>query len=472
MSLPKVSVIVPTYNGADHLRDAIQSVLGQTYPNFELLVVNDGSPDDTDRIIKRFNDPRLVYLVHEQNQGVDAARKTGLEISNGEIIAFLDQDDIFHPEKLAAHVAFLQAHPHIGFSYNSFFNLDHSANTVRDISRPPKNISLNDLVFGFPLPPSVMVLRRDWALREELWDEKTYLRGREIVFCGRLFMAGCQFGMVERVLNYRRYHAGRIFGNLEKKCADERACQDIIFNDARCPSELLDQRDIASSNIYMLWAYVAFAQDEVKLGQQFVRHAVELNPLILQGSPSELTRFFLMYAIDEEHVDHSDLLQEIFNQFPEELSSVLGECDWAIGQGSLLKGIRSIIWGRKENGRFHFEKAQTQHAQLDTFTTQALTTQLMNFEVEFGVEATNNILNDLIPYLKMIGNSRRIKSFKGNYAVNRAFRSYEEGQYKAVPKEVIQAIVADPNYLINRGVLSILFRSSMNLGISNIHIKM
>ena len=89
MSSPKVSVIIPTYGGADHLSEAIQSVLDQTYPHFELFVVNDGSPDNTDEVMAKFADPRLIYRVHAQNQGVDQARKTGLDVSTGDIVAFL-----------------------------------------------------------------------------------------------------------------------------------------------------------------------------------------------------------------------------------------------------------------------------------------------------------------------------------------------------------------------------------------------
>jgi hypothetical protein len=185
--------------------------------------------------------------------------------------------------------------------------------------------------------------------------------------------------------------------------------------------------------------------------------------MILQGNPSELTRFILMYAIDEEHVDHSDLLREIFGQFPEELSSVADECDWAIGEGSLLKGIRSIIWSRKENGRFHFEKARSQNASIDSFAIQFLTTQLLYFETEFGVDATNSVLHELIPFLEQFDGSQNVRAFKGNYSVNRAFRNYQEGQFVSVPKDVLLAIRTDPNYLTNRGVLSILFRSSLNI---------
>ena len=193
MKVPLVSVIIPTYAGADQLGRAIRSVLAQSYTNLELLVVNDASPDHTDDVVAQFDDPRLIYLVHEQNQGVDHARLNALNVSQGEIIAFLDQDDSFHKEKLAEHVRFLEAHPEIGFTYNSYYNLHHSSDAIRDFSRPPREITLTDLVSGFPLPPSVWVMRREWATREEVWDETVHWRGSEITFCGRLMFGGLSF---------------------------------------------------------------------------------------------------------------------------------------------------------------------------------------------------------------------------------------------------------------------------------------
>src|ERR1041385_3866377 len=99
MNSPKVSVIIPTYNHAEYLPEAIQSVLEQTYPDFELLIVNDGSTDHTGEVVQQFTDPRIHYL-EQENRGATAARNTGICASSGELIALLDADDLWHPEKL------------------------------------------------------------------------------------------------------------------------------------------------------------------------------------------------------------------------------------------------------------------------------------------------------------------------------------------------------------------------------------
>jgi glycosyltransferase involved in cell wall biosynthesis len=110
---PLVSVIIPVYNGARHLRDCLESVFAQTYRPFEVIVVDDGSTDESAAIAQSF--PELIYI-HQENQGVAAARNNALEAARGEFFAFLDQDDIWKPEKLRLQVEYLQSHPDLGYT--------------------------------------------------------------------------------------------------------------------------------------------------------------------------------------------------------------------------------------------------------------------------------------------------------------------------------------------------------------------
>lgn len=111
-----VSVVIPCYNCADFLDEAIKSVVAQTYPRIEILVVNDGSSDASAGIIRQWqnviatqgNERSLICLEHEQNRGLPAARNTGIKNASGDLIAFLDADDVWLPEKLTIQVARLR----------------------------------------------------------------------------------------------------------------------------------------------------------------------------------------------------------------------------------------------------------------------------------------------------------------------------------------------------------------------------
>ena len=105
----RVSVVIPTYNRADFLHEAIASVLQQDHPHVELIVVDDGSRDGTAAVVSRFG--TAVQCLWQENRGVSAARNRGVAASTGDLIAFLDSDDLWLPSKVSAQVAYFEAHP-------------------------------------------------------------------------------------------------------------------------------------------------------------------------------------------------------------------------------------------------------------------------------------------------------------------------------------------------------------------------
>lgn len=122
---PLVSVIIPVYNGARYLRAALESVFAQTYRSFEVIVVDDGSVDDSGLIAQSF--PEVRYI-HQTNCGVAAARNHGFEAAQGEFFAFLDQDDLWTPDKLRLQIEYLLSHPEVGFTLTQQkFFLDQGA---------------------------------------------------------------------------------------------------------------------------------------------------------------------------------------------------------------------------------------------------------------------------------------------------------------------------------------------------------
>jgi glycosyltransferase involved in cell wall biosynthesis len=122
-SMPKVSVIIPIYNAEQYISETIRSVLDQTFQDFELLAVDDGSPDKSVEVCQQFTDPR-IKIIRQANRGLSGARNTGIRHAEGEYIAFLDADDIWRPQKLEKHVEHLESRPLVGisFSYSAFIN--------------------------------------------------------------------------------------------------------------------------------------------------------------------------------------------------------------------------------------------------------------------------------------------------------------------------------------------------------------
>ncbi|MEM9513064.1 MAG: glycosyltransferase family A protein, partial [Cyanobacteria bacterium P01_E01_bin.48] len=119
---PRVSVVVPAYNVEDFIADTLRSIFAQTYRDIEILVVIDGSPDQSAEVCRQFDDPRL-HIIEQENRGLAGARNTGIRHARGEYVAFLDGDDMWEPEKIERHVEHLDRCPEVGvsFSRSKFF---------------------------------------------------------------------------------------------------------------------------------------------------------------------------------------------------------------------------------------------------------------------------------------------------------------------------------------------------------------
>lgn len=115
-----VTVLIPVYNGAKYLREAIESILNQTYSNFELLIINDGSTDHSEEIILSYSDPRIRYLSNSINQGLINTLNLGLRSAKGKYIARMDQDDISLPNRIEKQVDFLENNSEIGLVGTAF----------------------------------------------------------------------------------------------------------------------------------------------------------------------------------------------------------------------------------------------------------------------------------------------------------------------------------------------------------------
>lgn len=131
-----VSVIMPIYNVEKFVAEAIHSVLAQTYPHFELIIVNDCSPDKSVEICQGFIDERIRIVHHHENRGLAGARNTGVRHACGEYVAFLDSDDTWHPDKLKEHVKHLDQHADVGLSFSRSAFMDEDGQATKCYQMP------------------------------------------------------------------------------------------------------------------------------------------------------------------------------------------------------------------------------------------------------------------------------------------------------------------------------------------------
>lgn len=135
-----VSIIMPTYNCGRFIAESINSVLSQTYTNWELLIVDDCSADNTAEVVASFKDPRILYQRNEHNSGAAVTRNTALRLAKGKYIAFLDSDDLWMPEKLERQIAFMEKNGY-AFSYTNYEEIDDTSKPTGVNISGPKHIT-------------------------------------------------------------------------------------------------------------------------------------------------------------------------------------------------------------------------------------------------------------------------------------------------------------------------------------------
>ena len=162
---PEVSVIIPTYNRALLLQKAIQSVLDQTFQDFEIIVVNNYSIDNTIEVVRSFNDKR-IKIINIRNEGIIArSRNRGLKESQGNYIAFLDSDDLWLPEKLEKQVELLDSNKELGLVYSDSYIIDEEdnfeKNTYSQNFKPFRGNVLNELLYNNFIPLLTAIIRKE-----------------------------------------------------------------------------------------------------------------------------------------------------------------------------------------------------------------------------------------------------------------------------------------------------------------------
>ena len=136
-----VSIIMPSYNTDKYIAESIESVLSQTYQNWELIIVDDCSTDNTDTVVQKFiNDSRILYFKNKHNNGAAFSRNYGLKVAKGKWIAFLDSDDLWTPDKLEKQIEFM-INGNYHFSYTNYIEIDDKSNPLNVFITGPQKIS-------------------------------------------------------------------------------------------------------------------------------------------------------------------------------------------------------------------------------------------------------------------------------------------------------------------------------------------
>lgn len=155
-----VSIIMPTYNCAKFIKETIESVLNQTYENWELVIVDDCSNDNTEEIVESFNDKRIKYHKLEKNRGAAVARTTAMKMAIGNYMAFLDSDDLWKKEKLEKQLEFMKKNNY-NFTCTAYEQIDEEGNKLNKVIKTKKKANYNRILLDCPVGNSTVMYNVD-----------------------------------------------------------------------------------------------------------------------------------------------------------------------------------------------------------------------------------------------------------------------------------------------------------------------
>lgn len=198
----RVSIVMPVYNGEEFLRSAIESILKQTFIAYELIIINDGSTDQSETIILSFSDKRIIYINHGKNKGLVAALNTGISTASGKYIARMDQDDICLPNRIAAQFEFMEEHANVVLLGTQLQvvgeeNISHMYSKSDELK--------TSLLIGTSFAHPTVMIRKSTIVQNNLKYDEAYLHAEDYGFWSQI----CQYGELHNMnqigLLYRKH---------------------------------------------------------------------------------------------------------------------------------------------------------------------------------------------------------------------------------------------------------------------------
>ena len=201
MNNPKVTVLMPVYNGEQYLNEAIDSVLNQTFTDFEFLIINDGSSDKSREIILSYNDERIRLVDNPENLKLIATLNKGIELANGEYIARMDADDIMLPERLAIQVNFMNKNEDVAVC-GSWIKYFGAKNYIRKYKKTDKDICEN-MILASPIAHPTAIIRKKTLTKNKIKYRKEYIHAEDYYFWYEISKHGKLANIQQVLLNYR-----------------------------------------------------------------------------------------------------------------------------------------------------------------------------------------------------------------------------------------------------------------------------
>jgi glycosyltransferase involved in cell wall biosynthesis len=462
-SVPLVSVLIPAYNQADLLLITLESVLNQTYPNIEIIVINDGSKDHTAEVMERYKD--RIIGINKENQGPNLALKTGMGSATGPYITFLDHDDLMMPTKIEKQVRLLEQRPDINVVHCGYYHIDIDGNLLDRVTFLPEGDVLKELVCGNFIWSGAPLMRRKLVVDNmDLFEDDVWTGDTD--FWLRLARTGNEFACLQEPLGKRRIFKGSMVSNVENFEEGAFEVLDRTFApDSDLPADVYALKNTAYSNTYFWISCRYYEIGKWEPAQRTLDKAIELRPNMVQP-PENLLHHLREEALSAVRlIDNPlDFANLVFDHLPSAAAVLSPYRDAFMSSIHTGLALRAYARGDLAEGRKSLEASfaclPNPGEQAATFS-EMLAYYAVNLPIDEPGRFIELIFNYLPPQAEPLKRVRQ--QVIGDISITQAFLDYSAGRSWNVLQNVLTGTRNRPSWIWNRGVISIFAKSLLNL---------
>jgi len=455
--LARVSIIIPTHNRSQLLRVAVESALAQTYPNLEIIVVDDGSTDNTARLMAHYAG-RVLYI-RQANRDVAAARNTGIRAASGEYLTFLDDDDFILPTKLERQVQLLDSRPEIGLVHCGYYHTDEAGNPVDKMVFLPEGDVLKALVCENLIWVGAPLVRRRCLNRVGLFDEALPAVNADWYMWLRLAQAGCRFACIQEPLGAYRTQRDSMLTNVAGLEHATFAVLDRIFANPALPEDVAAVKDQAYGR-WCLWLSCRYyAAGLWENGRRNLAAALALHPQLLEH-PAALLQMLCDEALSPHVADPFQFITGVLDHLPPEAIRFCSYHARLASQVHVGLALRRYGAGDIATAQRELSAAIALDPAILT-RRQRFADSLYRYAMCLPIQAPFAYVETVLQNLPATARSlERVRArVLSDLNIGCAFQDYFSGRPGLAARRVFSALRHRPSWLGNRGVVAVLLKS-------------
>lgn len=323
LASPMVSIILATYNRGNMLSRAIEGVLRQTYMDFEFIIVDDGSTDNTAAVVGQYSDPRIIYKPVEHGERA-RARNIGIQISRGKYISFLDSDDWYLPEKLAEQVKVLEENPEAGMTLGGWQIVNENGQVMHE-DHPWENLSphltAEDWLFRGTANPNTILFRRDWFVRVGGFDTDL-ITVEDTDLWIRLTLAGCENVWTKKNVAVVLAHSSNSLRNWPVVRKSRLDFFEKLFTRPEFVANLSLSKEQIYAKLHLMLAWLAYESGLAEEGKKELADAVRLDPSLASHGGESLEKSMVDFSFYYLVADPAAFIKKVMSALPDSLQQV------------------------------------------------------------------------------------------------------------------------------------------------------